>query len=198
LLRPYIAVIINLLKIQGKGVINLKKYLFILAVLAVVVMISGCTTTSTINTKNFSTSGMSFQYPDTWNVSSQVNNNSTQVMVASSEFISSNATKGSVVLILKIPKSGDNNMSQTRQELMTQAQQSGQNATNATINIAGVTASDISYTGKDTTGNNTYGRLIDFEKNDSVYLLLFASGGGADINASKPYFDVIVKSFKVE
>ena len=74
----------------------MKKYLFILAVLAVVVMISGCTTTSTINTKNFSTSGMSFQYPDTWNVSSQVNNNSTQVMVASSEFISSNATKGSV------------------------------------------------------------------------------------------------------
>ncbi len=176
----------------------MKKYLFILAVLAVVVMISGCTTTSTINTKNFSASGMSFQYPDTWNVSSQVNNNSTQVMVASSEFISSNATKGSVVLILKIPKSGDNNMSQTRQELMTQAQQSGQNATNATLNIAGVTASDISYTGKDTTGNNTYGRLIDFEKNDSLYLLLFASGGGADINASKPYFDVIVKSFKVE
>jgi hypothetical protein len=198
LLRPYIAVIINLIKIQGKGVQNLKKYLFILAVLALVVMISGCTTTSTINTKNFSTSGMSFQYPDTWNVSSQVTNNSTQIMVASSEFISSNATKGSMVLILKIPKSGDNNMSQTRQELMTQAQQSGQNATNATINIAGVTASDISYTGKDTTGNNTYGRLIDFEKNDSLYLLLFASGGGADINAAKPYFDVIVKSFKVE
>ena len=89
-------------------------------------------------------------------------------------------------------------MSQTRQTLLTQAQQSGQNATNATINIAGVTASDISYTGKDTTGNNTYGRLIDFEKNDSLYLLLFASGGGVDINTVKPYFDVIVNSFKVE
>ena len=176
----------------------MKKYLIILAVLAVVVMISGCTTTSNINTKNFSTSGMSFQYPDTWNVSSQVNNNSTQVMVASPEFISSNATKGSVLLIIKLSKSGDNNMSQTRQELITQAQQSGQNATNATINIAGVTASDISYTGKDTTGNNTYGRLIDFEKNNSLYLLLFASGGGADIDAVKPYFDVIIKSFNVE
>lgn len=176
----------------------MKKYLFILALLAVVVMVSGCTNTSTIATKNFSASGISFQYPDTWNVSSQVNNNSTQVMVASSEFISSNATKGSVVLILKLPKSGDNNMSQTRQELMTQAQQSGQNATNTTLTIAGVSASDISYTGNDTTGNNTYGRLIDFEKNDSLYLLLFASGGGVDINAVKPYFDVIVKSFNVE
>jgi len=179
------------------GVRNLKKYLVLLALLAVVVMISGCTTSPTITTKNFSASGISFQYPDTWNVTSQVSNNSTQIMVANSEFLSTNGTKGSVVLILKLPKTSDNNMTQTRQELITQAEQSGQNATNTTINIAGVSASDISYSGKDTLGNNTYARLVDFEKNDSLYLILFATGGGADTNASKPYFDVIVKNFQV-
>lgn len=176
----------------------MKKYIVLLAVLAVVVMISGCTTTSTITTKNFSASGISFQYPDTWNATNQVSNNSTQIVVASSEFISTNGTKGSVVLILKLPKTADNNMTQTRQEFITQAQQSGQNVTNGTINITGLSASDISYSGKDTLGNNTYARLVDFEKNDSVYMILFATGGGTDINTAKSYFDVIVKNFKVE
>jgi len=89
-------------------------------------------------------------------------------------------------------------MTQTRQEFITQAQQSGQNVTNGTINITGLSASDISYSGKDTLGNNTYARLVDFEKNDSVYMILFATGGGTDINTAKSYFDVIVKNFKVE
>jgi hypothetical protein len=176
----------------------LKKYIVLLALLVVVVMISGCTNSSTITTKNFSASGISFQYPDTWNVTSQVSNNSTQIVVVSSEFMSTNGTKGSIALILKLPTSADNNMTQTRQELLTQAQQSGQNATNGTINITGVSASDISYSGNDTLGNNTYARLIDFEKNDSLYMILFATGGGADINTAKSYFDVILKNFKVD
>jgi uncharacterized protein YcfL len=176
----------------------LKKYLFILVVLSMVVMASGCTSNQNITTNNFSSGGMSFQYPDTWNVSTQTNENATQIIVASPDFISSNGTKGSVVIILKITNASASNMSETRQEFATQAQQSGQNYTNATVNIAGISASDMSYVGNDTQGNTAYARLVDFEKNNTLYLLMFATGGGVDIETVKPYFDVIVKSFKVE
>jgi succinyl-CoA synthetase beta subunit len=56
----------------------------------------------------------------------------------------------------------------------------------------------MSYVGNDTQGNTAYARLVDFEKNNTLYLLMFATGGGVDIETVKPYFDVIVKSFKVE
>jgi len=39
-------------------------------------------------------------------------------------------------------------------------------------------------------------RLIDFEKDDMIYMLLFVTGG-VDLNAAQPYFDVIVNSFKL-
>jgi len=168
-----------------------------LAILSLVIMISGCTSTSTISTKNFTASGMTFEYPDTWNVTNQSGENVTQIMVANQEFFSSNGTKGSVALLLKMPSSNSNNMTQTREALITQAQQAGQNVTNTTINIAGVNASDISYVGNDSQGNKAYARLIDFEKNNSIYMLLFATGGGADVNSAQSSFDVIVKSFKV-
>jgi hypothetical protein len=166
-----------------------------LVLLCVVVMASGCTNQ---NTKNFTASGMSFQYPDTWNATSQVGANATQIMVANNEFISSNGTKGNVVLMIKTSNVSTSNMTQTRQQIVNQAQQSGQNATNTTINITGVTASDISYTGNDTSGNAAYVRLIDFQKNNNLYVLLFVSGGGTDIIQAKSSFDVIVKSFKVD
>ncbi len=173
----------------------MKKYIFMLVLLCLVVMASGCTNQ---NTKNFTADGMSFQYPDTWNTTSQVSANATQIMVANQEFISSNGTKGNVVLIIKSSNASTSNMTQTRQQIINQAQQSGQNATNTTLSIAGVSASDISYTGNDTSGNAAHVRLIDFVKNNNLYVLLFVSGGGTDVTTAKSSFDVIVKSFKVD
>lgn len=161
-------------------------------------MVSGCTSDQTISTKNFSAGGMSFNYPDTWNASSQLGANATQIVVANQDFISSNGTKGSVVLILKVANASTSNMTQARQDLVTQAQQSGQNVTNKSITIGGINASDISYTGTDSQGNKAYARLVDFEKNNTLYLLLFATGGGADVNSAQTSFDVIVRSFKIE
>lgn len=176
----------------------MKKILLVLAVLIMAVMVSGCTSTSTISTKNYTADGIYFEYPDTWNASSQLSDNATQIVVANQEFISSNGTKGSVVLIMKVVNASTNNMTQANENMITQAQQSGQNVTNATVTIAGINASDISYVGNDSQGNKAYARLIDFEKNNNLYMLLFATGGGADINSAQSSFDVIVKTFKVE
>ena len=159
-------------------------------------MASGCTSTS--NNKNFSADGISFQYPDTWNATSQVGNNSTQIMAADKDFIISNGTKGNVVLIIKSSSYSKNNISQTRQQIVNQAQKSGQMATNTTLNIAGLNASDISYTGNDTQGNTAYVRLIDFEKNSKMYIILLVSGGGTDVSNAKYYFNTIIQSFKVD
>lgn len=174
----------------------MKKYIFLLTVLLLVVMASGCTSDQSIPTKNISVSGMSFMYPDTWNVTSQVGSNATQIAVTNQEFISSDGSKGSIVLILKVSNASASNMTETRNEFANQAR-SGKNFTNNTINIASANASDMSYIGNDTQGNTSYARLIDFTKNNTLYLLMFATGGGSDIEAAKPYFDVIVKSFKV-
>ncbi|NYB52299.1 MAG: hypothetical protein HVN35_07075 [Methanobacteriaceae archaeon] len=176
----------------------MKKYLLMIALIIMAVTVSGCTSTSTISTKNITAGGMSFEYPDTWNASSQLGENVTRIVVANQEFISSNGTRGSVVLIMKVANTSTSNMTQARQELITQAQQSGQNVTSKTVTIAGLTASDISYIGNDTQGKKAYARLIDFEKNNNLYMLLFATGGGADVNSAQSSFDVIVKSFKVE
>lgn len=164
-------------------------------------MASGCTSQTNqtqIPTKNFSASGISFQYPDTWNLSSATNANATMITISNPEFVQTNGTKGSVILIVKAPKTAEMNMEQSRQQLLNQSKESGQNATNGSISIAGLTGTETAYTAKDTQNQTSYARLIDFEKDNMVYLLLFATGGGADIEAAKPYFDVIVKSFKIE
>lgn len=176
--------------------LKIKKYGILLAVLLLAVMVSGCTSNQSIPTKNFSISGMSFMYPESWNVTSQESSNATLVMIKSEELLSSNGEKGNVVLILKVSNASKSNMTQTRDEFATQAL-SGKNFTNTTINIAGSNASDMSYIENDTQENASYARLIDFTKNDTLYILMFATVGGSDMDAAKQYFDVIVKSFKV-
>jgi outer membrane lipoprotein-sorting protein len=182
---------------------NLKKYLFVIALLALVVMSSGCTSNqnqtnqSQIPTKTYAAGGISFQYPDTWNVTSTNNGNVTQIVVADTQFVNSNSTKGSGVLILKLPKTTNINMTQARQEILNQAKQSGKNASNGTVNIAGLTASETSYSGA-VNGTVESAKIIDFEKNNNLYLLLFVTLGGVDVNAAQPYFDIIINSFKIE
>ena len=174
-----------------------------IVLLAMVVMSSGCTTNqnqtnqSQISTKTYSAGGISFQYPDTWNVTSANNGNVTQIVVADNQFVNSNSTKGNGVLILKLPKTTDINMSQARQEILNQAKRSGKNTSNGTVKIAGLTASVTSYNG---TVNGTFesAKIIDFEKNNKLYLLLFVSIGGVDVDAAQPYFDVIINSFKID
>ncbi len=171
----------------------MKKLTIVLAILLMVVMVSGCT--EEISTKKFSISGMSFLYPDTWNITTQDSSNSTLIMVKDGEFMSSQGAKGSIALIMKVVNASDN-ITNTPNEFAKQAQLS-KDFTNTTINIAGTEASDMSYTGNDTQGNISYARLISFNKDKTLYLLMFATGGGSDIEASKPYFDVIVKSFEI-
>jgi PsbP-like protein len=180
----------------------LKKYLFVIALLALVVMSSGCTSNqnqtnqSQIPTKTYAAGGISFQYPDTWNVTSVNKGNITQIIVADTQFINSNNTKGNGVLILKVPKTTNINMTQARQAILNQAKQSGMNASNGTVNIAGLTASETSYSGT-VNGTTESAKIIDFEKNNNLYLLLFVTMG-VDVNAAQPYFDVIINSFKID
>ena len=186
-----------------KEVINLRKYLIVIALLTMVIMSSGCTNNqnqtnqSQIPTKTYAAGGISFKYPDTWNVTSANNDNVTQIITADTQFINSNSTKGSGVLILKLPKTTNINMSQARQEILNQAKQSGKNASSGTVKIAGLTASVTSYNG---TVNGTFesAKIIDFEKNNTLYLLLFVTVGGVNATAAQPYFDVIINSFKIE
>jgi hypothetical protein len=181
----------------------MKKYLIGIALLALVVMASGCTNTNnqtSIPTKNYSAGGISFQYNDTWNINNATQGNQTVIAVTDTDFNQTNGTKGSAVIIVKIPTSVINasglTLTDTKTNLTTQAQQNGGQVTNSTVNIGGLTANKLTY---NVTMNSTpiYGGLIDFEKNNNTFLINFASAN-TNVETAKANFDVIINSLKVD
>jgi PsbP-like protein len=184
----------------------LKKYLFVVALIALVVLSSGCTTNqnqtnqSQIPTKTYAANGISFQYPDTWNLTDKSTANATLITIKSPDvqLTNGNATKGYLVSILKqaIPKGVNITTANITDTLSNTAKQSGLNATNETVNIAGVTATKISFnqTIQNATGNVW---IIAFEKNNNIYSLTFASVE-EDLQTAKQNFDIIINSFKID
>lgn len=175
----------------------MKKYLFVLVLLSLVVMVSGCTSTQTVSTKNFTASGMSFYYPDTWNVTSQIGENATQILVANKEFFSSNMTKGCFVYIVKVNNSTSNDAIQLNNSFYSHMQQFGNNTTNGTVTVDGLNASELKYVGNDSSGKQLYLKLINFDVNNTYYALEFQSRDVADEYSVRASFDVILNNFKV-
>jgi PsbP-like protein len=182
----------------------LKKYLFAIVLLALVVFASGCTTqgptnqTTTMPTKTYNAGGISFNYPDTWNITSQSTENATIVTLTDPDFTKTNGTKGAGVMILKALKTSGVDMTQVRQQMLSSVQQSGANASATTATtINGINANETTITSTNAQGVQGQIRLIDFEKNNNIYLLMLITIG-ADIQSQKQNFDVILNSFKAE
>jgi len=184
----------------------LKKYLFVITLLALVVMSSGCTTNqnqtnqSQIPTKTYAANGISFQYPDTWNLTDKSTANVTLITIKSPDvqITNGNATKGNLVLITKqaVPQGVNITTANITDMISSSLKKSGLNATNETVNIAGVTATKFSFT--QTIQNATDNVwVIEFAKNNYLYSLIFVSVG-EDLQTAKQNFDVFINSFKIE
>ena len=86
----------------------MKKYfLFVIAIVGLVVMASGCisqTGNNSTATKTYSANGMSFNYPDSWSLINQTTHtNSTVVALGDSSFMNK-TLNGNGVIIIKTPK----------------------------------------------------------------------------------------------
>jgi ABC-type sulfate/molybdate transport systems ATPase subunit len=179
-----------------------KKYLFAVAILAFVVLASGCIAqqgNQTSNqTKTYSAGGISFKYPGSWNIIAATTNNTTIVTVNDVNFNRTNATRGAAVMILKTPKTSNANAQQLRQQMLQRAQHTGANATVTTATtVNGISANETTYNEKNRAGRQEQVKIIDFEKNNNFYIIMLVPFGG-DLQSQKQNFDLIVNSFKVQ
>jgi PsbP-like protein len=181
----------------------LKKYLFLITLLVLVVVASGCISnqnqTNQSATKTYSANGMSFQYPGTWNLTDSIKKNATlQIESPDFQITNGNPTKDNLVSISKeiIPQRINLTADNITTSLSNSIKKSGVNATNETVNIAGVTTTKFSF--NDTVQNATANVwVIAFEKNNILYILTFASVG-EDLKKAKQNFETIINSFNVD
>ena len=174
----------------------MKKYfIFVIAIVALVVMASGCTSqngNNTTATKAYSANGISFNYPANWTVTNDTtNNNTTLIALGDVDFNQTNGTKGNGVSILKVPQT--NNSSAELASIKTQF--ASFNGTNTTTTIAGVTANQTTF---NATANNVTAQLrfIDFQKNNFVYFIQYITVS-SNFENQQQLFDTITKSLQV-
>lgn len=174
----------------------MKKYfLVVLAIVAVVVLASGCTSNQTGNntTKTYSANGITFNYPANWDIINETSNaNQTLIAIGDANIQQNNTTTGNGVIITRLPTTNN-----TTAELQSaKSQFASLNATNTTIQIAGVTANETTIT---TTNDNITGqvKIIDFQKNNYVYLLQYVTIS-SNFQTQQALFDTITKSFQTQ
>ena len=172
----------------------MKKYfLFVVAIVAIVVMASGCTSQTGNNstaTKTYSANGISFNYPSSWAILNETSNeNATIVAIGDANSTQNNTTNGNGVVIYKIKTNNSasdlSNFSKSIRSL---------NGTMSTDSIAGLTANETTY---NETGNNVTAKIkvIYFAKNNNIYLIQYVTIG-SDFQTQQQLFDTITKSFQ--
>ena len=174
-----------------------KYYIFAIALVALVVFVSGCAyqntnQTSQIPTKTYAAGGVSFEYPDTWNLTSSVNANKTIITISDPEFTGNNGTSGDAAIVVRVAKTGNVTLDSIKSNLMKNLNQTNGTSTTRTVN--GITANESTYNTQ--TDNATAQiKFIDFEKDNFIYLIMLATVN-KDAQSQQKYYDVIINSFK--
>lgn len=172
----------------------MKKYfLFVVAIVAIVVMASGCTSQTGNNstaTKTYSANGISFNYPSSWAIINETSNeNGTLIALGDANFKDNNSTNGNGVVIYNLKT---NNTSSDFANITKSI--ANLNGTMNTVSIAGVTANTTSF--NDTANNVTAQvKLIYFTKNNNIYILQYLTIA-SDFQTQQGLFDTITKSFQ--
>lgn len=176
----------------------MKKYIFVvIAIVALVVAASGCTSqngngTNSTSTKTYSNNNITFNYPASWEIISENSSeNGTVIAIGDADIQKNNTTTGNGVVIFKLPQTANN----TADLKTLKTQVATLNGTNSTINIAGINANETTF---NTTANNVTGqiKLIDFTKNNFIYFIQYTTLS-SDFQTQSGLFDIITKSFTV-
>ncbi len=176
----------------------MKKYIFVvIAIIALVVAASGCTSqngngNNSTSTKTYSSNNITFNYPSSWEIISEnASENGTVIAVGDAEIQKNNTTTGNGALIFKLPNTANN----TADLNTLKTQVATLNGTNSTITIAGITANETTF---NTSGDNITGqiKLIDFTKGNYLYFIQYTTLS-SDFQNQSGLFDIITKSFSV-
>jgi hypothetical protein len=174
----------------------MKKYVFVIFILALVIFASGCTQNNQNNqtTSKYSVGGISFDYPENWIVLSQTLENNSIISLRDPEFQKSNGTKGDVMEITKQPSRTNLTYQTIQNQILNKTNQTN-NITNGNINITGVSGNLTTLTLTTPNGTTSQLKLIYFQKNNLTYIITFITTG-VDVQNQQQYFDSIIKSFK--
>ncbi len=177
-----------------------KQIIFVVAILAVVVFASGCTTSGN-STKTYNDSGISFSYPDNWQKLGNVTN-AQNLVVAFGDPDSMNSSTNlanTFVFVQKIQLPAGYTLKQAQDAVFAMVKTSDPNfqkISNRTITVNGLTGYEVTY--KENAGGVQKQEVSAwFAKNGYIYVVT-GSTLPSEFNNQKAKFDAIINSFQLQ
>jgi hypothetical protein len=187
---------------------KMKKYaLFVIAILALVIFASGCTSSNnqtstqpTVATKDFSGNGVSFSYPEKWQQLQQISSPNAVVAFGDNESVDkSTGNVNTLVVVQKVALPSGATLKQvydaTYQQFAAQ-DSSFKTISDTTTTVDGTTAYVNTHT-VNVSGVQKQEKAVWFEKNGNIYVILCASLP-AVFHSQQANFDAIINTFKVQ
>lgn len=158
--------------------------------------------TPEIPTKVYSAGGIYLEYPASWNITTdEVNGNNIQIVIQDPASANNpNSAQLAAFTIIKAPKGPYETLDQKKDSFIKSLSSSGANIVpiNATsITVSGINATETIYTGNGPKYEKIELDLISFEQSNMIYIMAFLTKG-TDLKSQEPYFDIILKSFKIQ
>ncbi|MBI4814330.1 MAG: hypothetical protein HY802_08705 [Methanobacterium sp.] len=158
----------------------MKRLIYILAVVLLVVMASGCTSDEWSSNKTYSGNGMTFTYPGTWSE----NATKTVTVPAGSNSIAAVGSSDEGFAVGSISASGlDTASIQSVLNQLVQEYQTQGYGSSKSITVDGSTATVITTTNKDSSGY--YTTIAFWVKNNSLYYAAYVSNSNSTQNMER-------------
>ncbi len=155
-----------------------------------------------IPTKIYSASGIYLEYPATWNITTdEVNGKNMQIVIQDAASANNtNSTQLAAFTILKVQKDKYQTLEQRKDAFIQSLVSSGANivpGNSTNLTLSGINATETIYTGNGPKNEAIQLKVVYFEQNNIIYILGFLTKG-MDLKSQEQYFDVILKSFKLQ
>jgi len=173
----------------------MRKYaIFVIAILALVVFASGCT--SEAQNKTYNVSGISFTYPGTWSEISKDQINLTGD--SASAIVGVTDESGQIGILIQSTPSSSESLKSFISINKAGIKKNGYNIlSDKTTTVNGVQAHQIIFAGTGSSGNSTKYVMTLFKKNNKIYYIVFNSPP-EDFDSQQTNYNMVLNSFKVQ
>lgn len=155
-----------------------------------------------IPTKIYSAGGIYLEYPASWNITTdEVNGKNMQIVIQDPASANNpNSTQLAAFTILKVQKDPYETLEQRKDVFIHSLASSGANIaptnkTNTTVD--GFNATETIYSGNGPKYESIQLKIVYFEQDKLIYILAFLTKG-IDLQSQEQYFNIILKSFKLQ
>jgi len=157
--------------------------------------------TPQIPTQTYAANGISFQYPNSWNITTnQINGSNMQIMIQDPASASNPQSAQVSAFFVDVEKNPSNTLEQQKDTVIQSLTNNGANialssTSNTTVN--NINAAQAIYSGNDANYNKIQVKVVYFEQNGVFYILAFFTKG-MDLESQNTYFNIILNSFRTQ